>query len=93
MSEATSLSPEHQQARQRIRRYILENLMFSDDPSQLPDDVSLLDRGIIDSTGVLEVVMFIEEAFGVKVRDSDLLPENFDSVARIADFVVRLRSA
>ncbi len=93
MSEATSISPEHQQTRQRIRQYILENLMFSDDPSQLPDDVSLLDRGIIDSTGVLEVVMFIEEAFGMKVRDSDLLPENFDSVARIADFVARLRAA
>lgn len=93
MSEATIISPEHQQTRQQIRQYILENLMFIDDPSQLPDDVSLLDRGIIDSTGVLEVVMFIEEAFGVKVRDSDLLPENFDSVARIADFVVRLRTA
>ena len=93
MPEATHIPPELQQARHRIRQYILENLMFSDDPSQLPDDVSLLDRGIIDSTGVLEVVMFIEEAFGVKVRDSDLLPENFDSVARIANFVVRLRAA
>lgn len=93
MPEATHIPPELQQARHRIRQYILENLMFSDDPSQLPDDVSLLDRGIIDSTGVLEVVMFIEEAFGMKVRDSDLLPENFDSVARIADFVARLRAA
>ena len=93
MSEAATLSPEQQETRRRVRQYILENLMFSDDPSQLPDDVSLLDRGIIDSTGVLEVVMFIEESFGVKVQDSDLLPDNFDSVARIADFVVRLRSA
>jgi acyl carrier protein len=82
-----------QQTRQQIRQYILENLMFSNDTSQLPDDVSLLDRGIIDSTGVLEVVMFIEQTFGVKVRDSDLLPENFDSVAKIADFVTRLRAA
>ena len=91
---ADAVVPTDPQAiRLQVRQYILENLMFSDDPSQLPDDVSLLDRGIIDSTGVLEVVMFIEEAFGVKVRDSDLLPENFDSVARIADFVVRLRSA
>lgn len=93
MSEATTLLPEQQETRRRVRQYILENLMFSDDPSQLPDDVSLLDRGIIDSTGVLEVVMFIEESFGVKVHDGDLLPENFDSVARIADFVARLRSA
>lgn len=93
MSEAAPLSPEQQETRRRVRQYILENLMFSDDPSQLPDDASLLDRGIIDSTGVLEVVMFIEESFGVKVHDGDLLPENFDSVARIADFVARLRSA
>ncbi|MFT3762459.1 MAG: acyl carrier protein [Pseudoxanthomonas sp.] len=93
MSEAATLSPEQQETRRQVRHYILENLMFSDDPSQLPDDASLLDRGIIDSTGVLEVVMFIEEAFEVKVRDSDLLPENFDSVARIADFVARLRAA
>ena len=93
MSATASLSPEHQQTRQRVRQYILENLMFSDDASQLPDDVSLLDRGIIDSTGVLEVVMFIEENYGVKVRDGDLLPENFDSVARIAGFIDRLRSA
>ena len=93
MSADAAIPTDPQAIRPRVRQYILENLMFSDDPSQLPDDVSLLDRGIIDSTGVLEVVMFIEEAFGVKVRDSDLLPENFDSVARIADFVVRLRSA
>lgn len=78
--------------RDRVRGYILENLMFSDDASQLPDDASLLDRGIIDSTGVLEVVMFLEDGFGVKVRDSDLLPENFDSVARISDFVARMRA-
>ena len=93
MSATASLSPELQQTRQQVRQYILENLMFSDDASQLPDEVSLLDRGIIDSTGVLEVVMFIEETFAVKVRDSDLLPENFDSVARIADFIARIRSA
>ncbi len=93
MSEATTLSPEQQETRRQVRQYILENLMFSNDPTQLPDDASLLDRGIIDSTGVLEVVMFIEESFGVKVHDGDLLPENFDSVARIADFVTRLRSA
>ena len=81
------------QVRARIRGYILENLLFTDDPSQLPDDASLLDRGIIDSTGVLEIVLFLEEEFGIKVKDADMLPENFDTVDRMAQFVVRLSGA
>ena len=81
------------QVRARIRGYILENLLFTDDASQLPDDASLLDRGIIDSTGVLEIVLFLEEQFGIKVKDSDMLPENFDTVDRMAQFVVRLSGA
>ena len=81
------------QVRARIRGYILENLLFTDDPSQLPDDASLLDRGIIDSTGVLEIVLFLEEQFGIKVKDSDMLPENFDTVDRMVRFVVRLTGA
>ena len=81
------------QVRARIRGYILENLLFTDDPSQLPDDASLLDRGIIDSTGVLEIVLFLEEEFGIKVKDSDMLPENFDTVDRMVQFVVRLTGA
>ena len=76
----------------RVRRYILENLLFSDDDGELPNDASLLDRGIIDSTGVLEVVMFLEEAFGLRVKASEMLPENFDSVDNIVRFVERQRS-
>jgi acyl carrier protein len=59
------------------------------DPSALDDEMSLLDSGIIDSTGVLEVVQFIEEQFGIQVKDEELLPENLDSVGRIARFVER----
>jgi len=75
--------------RAKVRSYILQNLLFTDDASQLPDGVSLLDRGIIDSTGVLEIVMYLEETFGIKVKDADMLPENFDSVDSIARFVER----
>lgn len=77
--------------RSRVRGYILENLMFSDDPAELADDVSLLDRGIIDSTGVLEVVLFLEESFGLQVKASEMLPQNFDSVDNIVAFVGRQR--
>jgi len=77
------------QVRARIRGYILENLLFTDDPSQLPDDASLLDRGIIDSTGVLELVSFVEGEYGLSVADEEIIPANFDSVDALAAFVAR----
>ncbi len=77
----------------KIRHYILENLMFTDDGSRLPNDASLLDRGVIDSTGVLEIVMFLEEEFAIKIKDSEMLPENFDSVNNLVAFVQRLQVA
>lgn len=92
MPPDADMSGDTEAIRNSVRSYILENLMFSSDASQLPDDVSLLDRGIIDSTGVLEIVMFLEEEFSLKVHDKDLLPENFDSVGKIAAFVRRLQA-
>lgn len=79
--------------RDKIRSHILENLMFTDDPSRLPDDASLLDMGIIDSTGVLELVLLIEENFAIQVKDTAMVPENFDSVDRIVSFVQRSQAA
>ena len=52
-----------------VRNYILENYLFTDDQSELENDVSLLERGVIDSTGIMELVFFLEEQFGVKVDD------------------------
>jgi acyl carrier protein len=77
----------------QVRGYILENLLFSSDATELPNDASLLDRGIIDSTGVLEIVLFLEGEFGIQIKASEMLPENFDSVNNIVRFVQRLRSA
>lgn len=84
-----SMSTQTMDVKARVRDYILENLMFSSDPSELADDVSLLDRGVIDSTGVLEVVLFLEESFGLQVKASQMLPQNFDSVDNIVAFVQR----
>ena len=80
------------QTREKVRGYILENLMFSSNDGDLADGASLLDRGIIDSTGVLEIVLYLEEEFQVKVKDSDMLPANFDSVDNIVGFVSRLQA-
>lgn len=77
----------------QVRGYILENLLFSSDAAELPNDASLLDRGIIDSTGVLEIVLFLEGEFDIQIKASEMLPENFDSVDNIVRFVQRLRSA
>ena len=76
-----------------IRGFILENYLFTDDTSQLGLDDSLLGRGIVDSTGMLEIIMFIEEQLGVKVADEDMIPENLDSVNRIAAYVASRREA
>lgn len=75
--------------KQTIRRYILENFLFTDDESVLQDGDSFLAGGVIDSTGVLEIILFIEEAFGIKVKDNEMLPENLDSVANLVAFVQR----
>ena len=75
--------------RQAIRKFILTSFLFSDDETQLSDEESLLDRGIMDSTGVLELVAFLDAEYAVKVADEELLPENLDSVDRIVAFIAR----
>jgi acyl carrier protein len=85
--------PDHDSIKAQIRRYLLDNLLFSENDADLPDDASLLDRGILDSTGVLEVVLFLEERFGIQVKDTEMLPENFDSVNNLVRFVERSGTA
>ena len=75
----------------QVRDFILENYLFTDDTSALGLDESLLDRGIVDSTGMLEIIMFIEDELGVAVEDEEMIPENLDSVNRIASFVSKKR--
>ena len=69
-----------------IRSYILENFLFTSDDGQLQDNASFLEEGIIDSTGVLELVMFVEETFEITVEDEEIVPENFDSVQQLARY-------
>lgn len=72
-----------------IRQYILGNLLFTEDESTLQDNDSFLDQGIIDSTGVLEIILFIEETFDIKVNDDEMLPANLDSVDNLTAFINR----
>jgi acyl carrier protein len=70
----------------QIRKFITENF-YLPDPAALADDASLLDQGIIDSTGVLEIIGFLEDAFRISIEDSEMVPENLDSIERITSFV------
>jgi acyl carrier protein len=75
--------------KEKIRDFITKNFLFDSSDSGLADSDSFLGKGIIDSTGMLELVAFLEESFGVRVEDEELVPENLDSVDRLADFITR----
>lgn len=72
-----------------LRRFIGENFMFQEEVNALPEETSFLDAGIIDSTGVLELVCFLENTFGIEVADDEMLPENLDSIRAITAYVKR----
>lgn len=73
----------------QVRDYIIDRFLFGQGGDRLSNDASFLDQNLVDSTGVLEIVMFLEQKFGFKVQDQELIPENLDSVNRIAAFVAR----
>ena len=71
----------------KVREFIKGNFMFREDRTQLDDGESLLEAGLIDSTGILELVAFIETEFSIQMADADIVPENLDSVATIVRYV------
>jgi acyl carrier protein len=73
----------------QIRSHILDSFLFTSDNGRLKNDASFLEEGIIDSTGVLELVMFVEDRFGISVDDNEIVPDNFDSVNTLAGYVAR----
>ncbi len=75
----------------RVRQFIFDN--FYVDAAAVGDDTSLLAEGIVDSTGMLELVAFIEGEYGIRVEDKDLIPANLETLARIDGFVSRKRGA
>jgi acyl carrier protein len=77
-----------QDAKEQVRSFIVESFMMGA-VDEIPDDTSFLDRGLLDSTGVLELVGFLEERFGIVVVDDEIVPENLDSLNAIAAYVQR----
>jgi acyl carrier protein len=70
-----------------VREFLTDNFPLSGDATELDRDESLIGAGVIDSTGVLEVIGFVEERYGVEIADEEVLPENLDSIASIGRFV------
>ena len=71
-----------------VRKFIVENFLFWDG-EMLKEDTSFLEEGIIDSTGILELVMFLEETYRIEIEDEELVPENMDKLRNIARFLDR----
>jgi acyl carrier protein len=76
---------------EQVKQFINTNFYVAD-PSALGNDQSLLDAGIVDSTGVLEVIAFLEDTFGVKVDDAEVIPENLDTINRLVAFIQRKKA-
>ena len=75
----------------QIRTFIVDTFLFGEGGSGFTDADSLLAKGIIDSTGVLELVAFLEESFAIQVADDELVPANFDSIDKLSNFVTHKR--
>jgi len=71
-----------------VRDFVVSNFLFGEAGS-LQDDTSFLDSGIIDSTGMLEMIMFLENTCGVKVEPEEMVPENLDTINRVVQFLKR----
>ena len=79
--------------RTALRTLILEDYLFTDDDSALADNMSFLQEGILDSMGILEIIMFLEERFGVTVAENEMVPQNLDSIENLIAFIDRKRKA
>lgn len=74
---------------QIVRAFVVDNFLFGQADGGLSDDTSFLESGIIDSTGVLELISFLERQFGIRVNDEEIVPDNLDSISRLTGFVER----
>lgn len=78
-----------EQISQSIREFLFENYLFGYDKNEFRNDTSFLDYGVLDSTGILELIVFIENEFHIEVSDDEILPENMDSVDCVSRLVYR----
>jgi acyl carrier protein len=78
-----------------LRAFIVENFLFGDEsaPFAFSDDDSFQERGVVDSTGILELVCHLQEKYAIEIADDELVPDNLDSLSKVAHFVQRKRQS
>jgi acyl carrier protein len=81
------------QVRDEVTKFVVTNFLFGDAERAPLETDSLVEGGIIDSTGVLELIEFIESRFGIEVAEVETVPENLDSIARMAQFITRKQAS
>lgn len=81
------------ESKTRVRAFLTENFMYRGAIDKLPDDASLIKAGILDSVGILLLISFMEETYGIKVEDDEVEPENLDSVDNITSFIAKKTQA
>jgi len=77
------------QVEDKLKGFIAEEILFSRDGFNYPDDASFLDTGIVDSMSIMEIVLFAQQAFDIDIEDREITPDNFDSITKIAAFLRR----
>jgi len=93
MDKGQPAAPALEDVQRTIRKFIIENYLFGADSPGLLPATSFLESGVIDSTGILELIQFVEATFGVHVADTEMVPENLDSLDNIGRFVTRKMSS
>jgi acyl carrier protein len=78
-----------EQIRRELRQFVTSNFLLSDEDPGLTDDASFLEQGIVDSTGVLELVSFLERRYAITLDDAELVPDNLDSIGKLTAFLER----
>ncbi len=75
-----------------LKAYIADNILYSDKGYTYPDTASFLENGIVDSMNIMEIVMYVEETFGIQAEDREIIPDNFDSISNLAAFIERKKA-
>ena len=76
----------------KIREFVINNFLLGVDNQSLNNDTSFLEQGIIDSTGILELVSFVQEAFDIRIEDMELMPDNLDSLNKLESFIAKKKA-
>lgn len=75
--------------KEKVKDFIINNFLLGSDENNLSDSDSFLEKGIVDSTGILELVSFVQEAFDIKIEDAELVPDNLDSLNNLEAFIIK----